>query len=70
MERERKPEPLRDIVVVIEEHLVKTVTVKAKNAQEAHEKVRQAYRDQEIVLTADDYVRTLINVNDCGWEEM
>lgn len=70
MEKERKLEPLRDIVVVIEEHLVKTVTVKAKNAQEAHEKVRQAYRNQEIVLDASNYSVTLVNVDDCGWEEM
>ena len=50
-----EPEPLRDIGVVIEEHLVKTVTVKARNAGEAHKKVKEAYKNQEIVLDASDY---------------
>ena len=63
-------EPIRDIVVHIEEHLVKTIIVKARNAEEAHEKVRQAYKNQEIVLDASDYSCTLVNVDDCGWEEM
>lgn len=39
----------------IEEKLKKTVSIEAESEQEAVEILRKKYRDEEIVLTADDY---------------
>lgn len=39
----------------IEEKLKKTVSIEAESEHEAVEILRKKYRDEEIVLTADDY---------------
>lgn len=46
----------------IEEKLKKTVSIEAESEQEAVEILRKKYRDEEIVLTADDYAGSEIFV--------
>lgn len=41
--------------VLIEETLSKTVDVEAKDYSDAISKVRKMYKNEEIVLTADDF---------------
>lgn len=46
----------------IEEKLKKTVSIEAESEHEAVEILRKKYRDEEIVLTADDYAGSEIFV--------
>jgi hypothetical protein len=41
--------------VEIEETLLRTVEIEAESAADAETKVRQLYRNEEIVLSADDF---------------
>lgn len=63
---ERCPEQseIQEHTVTIEEHLVKTVKVWCKE-EELPDIVEQAYRDEEIVLDAEDFTgETLVSYDD------
>lgn len=46
---------MKKYIVNIEELLTKSVEVIAENEEQAEELVREAYDEQKIILTADDY---------------
>lgn len=46
--------------IEIQETLSRVVEIVATSAEEAIDKVREIYRDEEIVLDSDDYVETNI----------
>lgn len=48
--------------VKVTEILSRVVEVEASSLEEADRLVRGAYRREEIVLTADDYVETVVEV--------
>ena len=48
--------------VEITETLQRTVEVEAKDEDEAYQIVNDMYRNEEIVLSADDYIDTKIEV--------
>lgn len=48
--------------IEIQEFLSRTIEVEAETKDEAVSKVRQLYRNEEIVLDSDDYVSTEIEV--------
>ena len=48
--------------VEITETLSRTIEIEADNRGSAKEKVKQLYRDEEIVLTADDFKEVIISV--------
>lgn len=48
--------------VEITEILQRTVEVEAKDEDEAYKIVKDMYRNEEIVLSADDYIDTKIEV--------
>lgn len=48
--------------VVVTETLQRTVYIDAKSAEEAKGTVEERYRNEEIVLSADDYQDTEIEV--------
>lgn len=48
--------------VQIEERITRIVTIQAETEQDAVEKVRQQYRNEEIVLTPDECTDTEITV--------
>lgn len=63
MEAEKHDEKVKESVmkkwvVRVEETLCKMVEVEAEDSQEAIEKVRDAYRNADIVLDYEDYVDT------------
>lgn len=49
--------------VEIIETLQRTIDVEASSAKEAIEQVQDSYRNCEIVLSADDYIDTKIELN-------
>ena len=53
---------MKEYVFEIEEKLKKTVSIEAESEHEAVEILRKKYRDEEIVLTADDYAGSEIFV--------
>lgn len=50
--------------IEIQEFLSRIIEVEAETKDEAISKVRQLYRNEEIVLDSDDYVSTEIEVYD------
>lgn len=59
---ERKCDTMKKYLVEITETSQQQVTVTAKTRDEAEQKVRQKYRDGEIVLSEQDYVDTDFHV--------
>ena len=57
-------------LVTVEETLSRTVKVKADNLDEAYRKVKDAYRECEIVLDADDFVDAEITARKVTDEEL
>lgn len=55
MKPEKKREK-RKYKITVEETLAREVIVEAMTAEEAVRKVKQMYRDEEIVLTGDDCI--------------
>ena len=49
--------------IEVEEILSRTVKIKAKDRDEALDKVEKLYKNEKIVLWADDYVCTTIRPN-------
>lgn len=47
--------------IEVQEFLSKIVEIEAENAEDAISKVREMYRNEEIVLDAGNYVTTEIN---------
>ena len=67
---------MKKIYVYVQETLCREVLIEVDDELEveermdlAAEKVREMYRNQEIVLTAEDYVKTEISVLDYTTEE-
>lgn len=52
----------RIYTVKIEETLARTVEIEARNALEAEEKIRNMYRNEDIILTSEDYFGTDFSV--------
>ena len=52
--------------VEIQEYLSRDVMVEAENEDEALEKIKRCYYDEEIVLYAEDYVETQFIINKDG----
>ena len=48
--------------VEITEYLQRTIEVDAKDENEAYLKVKQMYRNEEIILSADDFIDKEIEV--------
>lgn len=48
----------KEFTFEILEHLSRVVTIKAETEEEAYHKLREQYRNCEIVLDAEDYVQT------------
>jgi hypothetical protein len=46
---------MKEYEIRIEEILQRTINVEAENKEEAIEKVKEMYRNEEVVLTADDF---------------
>lgn len=44
--------------IEIKETLSRTIEIEANSMDEAYSKVREMYRDEEILLDSDDYVDT------------
>ena len=59
---ERKCDTMKKYLVEITETSQQQVTVTAETRDEAKQKVRQKYRDGEIVLSEQDYVDTDFHV--------
>lgn len=59
---ERKYDTMKKYLVEITETSQRQITVTAKTRDEAEQKVRQKYRDGEIVLSEQDYVDTDFHV--------
>ena len=53
--------------VEIQEFLSRIIEVEAETKDEAISKVRELYRNEEIVLDSNDYVSTEIEVYDNEW---
>lgn len=51
-------------IVTVEETLAKEIEIDAKNPFEAISKAQQMYADEEIVLSADDFVETNFYANE------
>ncbi len=49
-------------LVEVEEYLCRQIYVDADDSDEAYDIVCKRYKDSEIVLNADDYIQTEINV--------
>ena len=56
--------PEQEYKVEITETLQKTVTVKAKNRGEAITKVKEMYRNEEVVLEYDSYIDTEFEIRE------
>jgi hypothetical protein len=48
--------------IEVQEFLSRIIEIEAKSAEEAISKVREMYRNEEIVLDSDDYVTTKIEI--------
>lgn len=48
--------------IEVQEFLSRIIEIEAKSADEAISKVREMYRNEEIVLDSDDYVTTEIEI--------
>jgi hypothetical protein len=48
--------------IEVQEFLSRIIEIEAKSAEEAISKVREMYRNEEIVLDSDDYVTTEIEI--------
>ena len=59
-------ETSKEFTFEILEYLSRVVTIKAETEEEAEYKLREQYRNCEIVLDAEDYVQTdfLIHIDD------
>lgn len=57
-------------LATVEETLSRTVKVKADNLDEAYRKVKDAYRECEIVLDADDFVDKEITAREVADEDL
>ncbi|MCD8301977.1 MAG: DpnD/PcfM family protein [Prevotellaceae bacterium] len=55
-----------EYIFEIEETLATHVTVSAATEREAYMQVKRMYYDEEIVLTAENYVSTEIRLLDCN----
>ena len=51
-------------IITITETLERTIEVTAPNEERAMKKIFDQYRDEEIVLGADDYVDTAFNIEE------
>lgn len=58
LNQEKQRLRMKKFVIKIRETLVKTVEVSAENSCDAMQKVIDAYKKANIILTADDYVDT------------
>ena len=56
--------------IEIREFLSEIVEIEAENTEDAISKVRKMYRNEEIVLDADNYVTTEINEYRDDWPEI
>lgn len=52
-------------IVSVEEILEKSIEIDAKNQFEAISKVQEMYTNEEIVLSADDFVSTEFYADEC-----
>lgn len=50
--------------VEIKEYLSKTIVIEAESKDSALEKIKQQYKDEEIILYAEDYMDTAFKVKD------
>ena len=55
--------------VEIKETLCMTVEIEAKNVQQAEEKVRQAYRNEEYILDSEHFADVEFNTKEKEMEE-
>lgn len=53
---------MKKYLVEITETLQKQITVSANSREEAEQKVKERYRNEDIVLTEDDYIDTDFHV--------
>ena len=53
---------MKKYLVEITETLQKQITITASSREEAEQKVKEKYRNEEIVLDENDYVDTVFNV--------
>lgn len=53
---------MKKYLVEITETLQKQITVSANSREEAEQKIRERYKDEEIVLNEKDYVNTDFHV--------
>ena len=51
-----------ECLVFVTEKLMRAIKIEAKSEYEALEKVKEAYRDEEIVLDYNDYISTNFEV--------
>lgn len=53
----------KEFEVIIDEILSRIVTIKAKSEEEAYQKVKELYENEEIVLDDNDFLNVEFTVN-------
>lgn len=56
---------MNDYKVSVREYLERTVTIEANSEDEAIQKVKEMYRDEEIVLSSEDFISKEIDIEKC-----